>query len=47
MNFLGISRNAASLNLETVVVRAFDDSSVKGIVNMADKEQPLCIMPIG
>lgn len=38
---------AVSLNLGTVVVGAFDDSKVKRIMNMADKEQPLCIMPIG
>lgn len=38
---------AVSLNLGTVVVGAFDDGKVKRIMNMMDKEQPLCIMPIG
>ncbi|MBI2487618.1 MAG: SagB/ThcOx family dehydrogenase [Deltaproteobacteria bacterium] len=38
---------AVSLNLGTVVVGAFDDSNVKRIMNMADKERPLCIMPVG
>ncbi len=36
-----------SLNLGTVVVGAFHDNEVKRIMNMTDKEQPLCIMPIG
>lgn len=36
-----------SLNLGTVVVGAFNDNEVKRIMNMTDKEQPLCIMPIG
>jgi len=38
---------AVSLNLGTVVVGAFDDSKVKRVMSMSDKEQPLCIMPIG
>ena len=36
-----------SLNLGTVVVGAFYDDEVKRVMNMTDKEQPLCIMPIG
>ena len=36
-----------SLNLGTVVVGAFHDNEVKRVMNMTDKEQPLCIMPIG
>ena len=36
-----------SLNLGTVVVGAFNDNEVKRIMDMTDKEQPLCIMPIG
>jgi len=36
-----------SLNLGTVVVGAFHDNEVKRIMDMTDKEQPLCIMPIG
>lgn len=38
---------AVSLNLGTVVVGAFDDSKVKRIINMTDKEQPVCLMPVG
>jgi len=38
---------AVSLNLGTVVVGAFDDEEVKGIVRMPDSEHPLCIMAVG
>lgn len=38
---------AVSLKLGTVVVGAFEDEKVKRILNMAESEQPLYIMPIG
>lgn len=38
---------AVSQNLGTVVIGAFDDEDVKTIMNMADDEQPLLIMPVG
>ena len=36
-----------SLDLGTVVVGAFNDKAVKKIINMADNEVPLYIMPVG
>lgn len=42
-----ISLQVISLGLGTVVVGAFDDEKVKGIINMADNEVPLYIMPVG
>jgi len=38
---------AASLNLGTVVVGAFDDDRVAKILHLPRKEQPLAIMPVG
>lgn len=38
---------AASLNLGTVFVGAFYDDQVKAVLNMPDREVPLCIMPMG
>jgi SagB-type dehydrogenase family enzyme len=38
---------AVSLNLGTVIVGAFDDREVRRVMSMSDKEQPLCIMPVG
>jgi SagB-type dehydrogenase family enzyme len=38
---------AVPLNIGTVVIGAFDDQSVKKVLNMSDKEQPLYIMPVG
>lgn len=38
---------AVSLDLGTVVIGAFQDSRVKKIVQMADTETPLYIMPLG
>lgn len=38
---------AVSLNLGTVVVGAFNDGEIKKIMNMTDKEQPMCLMPVG
>lgn len=38
---------AVSLNLGTVVIGAFSDNEVKKIMNMTDKEQPVCLMPVG
>ena len=38
---------AVSLNLGTVLVGAFDDKKVKGIVQMRSEEDPLIIMPVG
>ena len=36
-----------SLNLGTVLVGAFDDKKVKGIIKMRFEEDPLIIMPVG
>ena len=38
---------AASLNLGTVVVGAFDDSRVKKLLNLPSEGEPLAIMPVG
>lgn len=38
---------AVSLNLGTVVIGAFNDNEVKKIMNLTDKEQPVCLMPVG
>lgn len=38
---------AVSLNLGTVFVGAFFDNQVKEILNMTDREEPMCIMPVG
>jgi SagB-type dehydrogenase family enzyme len=38
---------AVSLNLGTVFVGAFYDGQVKAVLNMPDREVPLCIMPVG
>lgn len=38
---------AVSLNLGTVFVGAFYDGQVKEVLNMPDREVPLCIMPVG
>lgn len=38
---------AVSLNLGTVVIGAFDDKSVKKVINAPIEESPLYIMPIG
>ncbi|WP_337866714.1 SagB/ThcOx family dehydrogenase [Ignavibacterium sp.] len=38
---------AVSLNLGTVVIGAFKDNEVSSILNIPDKEKPLCIMPVG
>jgi len=38
---------AVSLDLGTVVIGAFNDSKVAKIVNLGERENPLCIMPVG
>jgi SagB-type dehydrogenase family enzyme len=38
---------AASLNLGTTFIGAFDDEQVKDVLKLADDEHPLSIMPIG
>ena len=38
---------AVSLNLGTVIVGAFYDEQVKAVLNMPEREVPLCIMPVG
>lgn len=38
---------SGSLNLGTLAIGAFEDREVKRVMNMTDKEQPLCIMPVG
>ena len=38
---------AEVLNLGTVVVGAFHDDKVQRVLNMADREIPLAIMPVG
>lgn len=42
-----VSLQAVALNLGTVVIGAFHDEDVRRIMNMAEKERPLYIMPIG
>ena len=38
---------SVSLNLGTVFIGAFRDDKLKEVVNMADDERPLCLMPVG
>ena len=38
---------AVSLQLGTVVLGAFDDRSVKGVLNLTGRETPLSLMPVG
>lgn len=38
---------AVSMNLGTVVVGAFEDGEVRGILSMPEEEHPLYIMPVG
>jgi len=38
---------AVALNLGTVVVGAFHDNQVKEILNLAEDEEPLYIIPVG
>jgi nitroreductase len=38
---------AVALDLGTVVIGAFHDDEVKRITKMADREQPLYIIPVG
>jgi nitroreductase len=38
---------AVALDLGTVVVGAFPDAEVKGVLTLAVNEQPLCLMPVG
>ena len=42
-----IHLQAVSLNIGTVFVGAFDDERVKRVVNMAEGEELLAIMPLG
>jgi len=42
-----ISLQAEALNLGTVVVGAFNDSSVTQVLDLPDNEIPLCLIPIG
>jgi len=35
------------LGLSTVVVGAFNDEQVQGILKLPPGEQPVCIMPVG
>jgi nitroreductase len=38
---------AVSLELGTVVLGAFDDRDVKGVLNLNGRETPLYLMPVG
>ncbi|RCV65693.1 Nitroreductase [Methanophagales archaeon] len=38
---------AVSLDLGTVAIGAFNDTKVAKIVNLGERENPLCIMPVG
>jgi SagB-type dehydrogenase family enzyme len=38
---------AVPFNLGTVVIGAFDDTEVRKVLKMSDREQPLYIMPVG
>jgi SagB-type dehydrogenase family enzyme len=42
-----IHLQAASLELGTVVIGAFDDDKVIGCLGLPENEEPLCIMPLG
>jgi SagB-type dehydrogenase family enzyme len=42
-----VSLQAAALNLGTVAIGAFHDDLVRKVMNMADRERPLYIMPVG
>lgn len=42
-----ISLQATALGLGTVVIGAFDDSSVKSTLGMRADEEPLCLVPVG
>jgi len=42
-----VSLQAAALNLGTVAIGAFYDEQVRKAINMADRELPLYIMPVG
>lgn len=38
---------ATALGLGTVFIGAFDDAAVKKVINAANDEAPLCVMPVG
>lgn len=40
-------RMAGTLNLDTVVVGAYNDNEVKKIASLEKDEEPLYIMPLG
>lgn len=42
-----ISLQVVALGLGSVVIGAFDDELVKGLMHMESDEEPLCILPIG
>lgn len=42
-----VSLQAVSLNLGTAAISAFHDMETKSILNMAEEEEPLYIIPVG
>lgn len=42
-----VSLQALSLDLDTVVIGAFDDDAVKRVIPLPPEEEPLAIMPVG
>lgn len=42
-----VSLQAVSLNLGAVVIGAFHDMEVKAILNLAEQEEPVYIIPVG
>jgi len=42
-----VDLQAAALGLCTAVVGAFDDQAVKRVMQMADEEEPICLLPVG
>ncbi len=38
---------AGALSLGTVIVGAFDDASIKQILDLPELEYPLCLLPVG
>jgi len=42
-----IHLQAIAINLGTVYIAGFEPSEVRNIINCSEKEEPLCVMPVG